>query len=104
MITIRILPGREPELHEVENELSALQAAVGGYIETVTLPDSGLVVIVNEEGRYLGLPLNGMLNLRPLWHSVLIGTVLIARVSGEEFASVRPSDLDYIRRFWRPIV
>ena len=36
--------------------LSNLQRIVGGYIETVTFPDLGGVVICNEEGRLLGLP------------------------------------------------
>lgn len=36
--------------------LSNLQRIVGGYIEAVTFPDLGVVVICNEEGRLLGLP------------------------------------------------
>lgn len=37
--------------------LNNLQRIVGGYIETVTFPELGVVVICNEEGRLLGLPL-----------------------------------------------
>lgn len=34
--------------------LSNLQRIVGGYIETVTFPELGVMVICNEEGRLLG--------------------------------------------------
>lgn len=38
--------------------LSQLQSLVGGYIEFVSLPDFGLEMVVNEEGKMNGLPLN----------------------------------------------
>lgn len=102
MDVILIHPGHAPELCDVSNDLAAFQHAVGGYIETVTLPDSGLVVIVNEDGRWMGLPANGKLLLRPLQHELLVGPVLICRASGEDLAPVRLSDLELVRNFWRP--
>ena len=48
--------------------LSNLQRIVGGYIETVTFPDLGGVVICNEEGRRASLllhnPRRGFCRLR----------------------------------------
>lgn len=38
-------------------ECSELQAAVGGYIDMLTLPD-GRVVVLNDEGKLDGLPPN----------------------------------------------
>ena len=43
------------ELVDVKNELEALQAAVGGYIESLTLIPGKAVMIVNEEGVILNL-------------------------------------------------
>lgn len=57
MKAIRKKPGCAPEIIEVENTLKALQAEVGGYIETVTFA-SDAAVICDEEGRILGLPYN----------------------------------------------
>lgn len=57
MKAIRKKPGCAPEIIEVENTLKALQAEVGGYIETVTIA-SDAVVICNEEGVLLGMPYN----------------------------------------------
>ena len=37
--------------------LDELQELVGGYIENVYL-DDGLIMVVNEEGKFSGLPLN----------------------------------------------
>lgn len=50
-------PGCQPEPRDIPNTLEELQAAVGGYIETVTIA-SDVVIICNEEGRLQGLPHN----------------------------------------------
>lgn len=102
MKVIKIMPGYEPALNDIENSLAALQQAVGGHIETVTIPRTGLVVIVNEEGRLMNLPLNGVLNIGPLIGQPLVGTVIVVRAApGEEdFSSVRECDLGLIRACW----
>lgn len=49
---------REPfDLGPEETQLRTMQAAVGGYIEAVTLRDSR-VLVCNEEGKMLGLARN----------------------------------------------
>ena len=50
-------PGRVPRHVWISNSLEALQKAVEGYIETVTLA-TDLVVICNEEGRLMNLEPN----------------------------------------------
>ena len=50
-------PGKRCEYRDIEYTLQALQKAVGGYIETVTIAED-LVIICNEEGRLKGLPYN----------------------------------------------
>ena len=102
MQVIRIEVGREPQMTEMENTLKAFQEAVGGYIETVTLERTGLVVIVNEEGKLLGLPINGMLHIGRLIGEPLAGPVLVVRADpdGEDFAGVRACDLGLIRACW----
>lgn len=63
---------------DVANRLEALQAMVGGYIETVPFGDH--LAIVNEEGRIMGLPMNFFLGDTPI-----CGTAVILEVKGEEF-------------------
>lgn len=57
MKAIKKLPGKAAKIVDVRDELSELQSAVGGYIETVTL-DPWTVVCCDEEGRLKGLPYN----------------------------------------------
>ena len=57
--------------------------AVGGYIETVTLDNTGLVVICNEEGRLRDLPYNC-----EVCGIDFVGPIVFAEVDGEEFASI----------------
>ena len=102
MNVIKIVPGHEPVMADINNTLTDLQQAVGGYIEAVTLPCTGLVVIVNEEGRLLDLPENGVLNIGPLMGQLLVGTVLVVRAApgAEDFSGVRACDLGLIRACW----
>lgn len=82
MIAIKKEPGKRPVVVEIEDDLKALQEAVGGWIETVTLP-YGLCVICNEEGRIMGLPFNTIFAGIPL-----VGTFLVVGTKGEDFADV----------------
>lgn len=82
MKAIRFIPGKSPELIEVENTLTALQEQVGGHIEVLSLGRK-VVAILNEEGLLLGLPYNG--NFGP--HAIF-GTILVVGVDGEDFCDV----------------
>lgn len=89
MIKILRLPTYGPcEVKQIENTLEALQQEVGGYIETLTLT-SDLVLIMDEEGRLKGSSPNIPARI---FTDGLVGTVIAAGISGEEFASV-PEDI-----------
>lgn len=70
---------------DVDNELRALQKAVGGHIETVGLKDGG-VMIVDEEGMLKQYPHNDLASYISGKH--IYGTALIVGVDGEEFDDV----------------
>lgn len=65
-------------------QLKELKDIVGGYIETVTLPNDEFMV-VNEEGKIMGLPLN--VNATEIYHSkigpwdYIVGDCLICKTS-----------------------
>ena len=86
MKAIRKKPGAQPEIIEVDNTLKALQAEVGGYIETVTIA-SDAVVICNEEGRILGLPDNCR-----VCGVDFVGTILVVGRNKDEFCDVPEAD------------
>ena len=66
----------------IPNTLEGLQKAVGGNIETLTLP-GGVVAILNEAGRLEHMPYNfSVMGID------LVGPVVLAGVDGPEFADV----------------
>lgn len=77
---------------EISNTLEALQDLVGGYIETVNLPGS-IVMIVNEEGKILRLPINFRLNC-----DLIHGTAVFVGVDGEDFCSLSQAQENVV---WR---
>ena len=73
---------KKPKRITVKNTLRALQQTVNGHIEVVGLGDR-VVLIVNEEGIPLGLPYNCTF----MGHRIF-GTMILAGVDGEDFASL----------------
>ena len=74
----------------IPNTLKALQEAVGGYIETVTL-DNGVALICNEEARLRDMPYNftvrrmrGVVTIQ----NAIFGTVIACGADGDEFADI----------------
>lgn len=75
---------------DIENTLDALQAAVDGYIEVVTLVPDVAVMLVNEEGLMRGMPYNAFATLIAAQN--IVGPALIVGVDGEEFTDI-PADI-----------
>lgn len=83
--------GKKPYIKEIPNELEEMQKLVGGYIEVVSLIN-GLIVVCNEEGRLMNLPINNNLGLN------IFGNFFIVRTNGEEFASIKDEDMETLNR------
>lgn len=103
MKVIEIQPGCKPRFTEVENKLDCLQKLVDGPIETVTLADTGLVVIVNEEGRLRCMEPTGCLRIWPIKDDILYGPLLIVRAAMDTFTSVREGDMELVQRIYREV-
>lgn len=72
----------------ISDSLENLQKTVGGYIETLPVGSSH-VLIVNEEGKMQGLPFNFHMGLC----DTIVGTSVLLGVKGEEFT-------DASMQFW----
>ena len=68
---------------EIENSLEALQDVVCGYIETIQCGGSS-VLIINEEGKLLGLEPN----FRIKDFDIIAGTAIVVGVDDEDFTDV----------------
>lgn len=75
-------PGRRPRHVNVSPSLENLQRIVGGFIETVTVRPS-LVIICDEEGRLKGK--DHCCNVRGI---DFVGTIVFCGVNGDEFKDV----------------
>lgn len=102
---LKVEPDKAPELIEMKNELEAMQAIVGGYIEVYPLAD-GVAIVCNEEGKLDGLELN-----RPIYHNgkmveIIAGTFFIAGddISIGEFVSLNEGQIaQYTEQFKDPV-
>lgn len=83
-------PGEKAEIKPIRNTIEELQEIVGGYIETLKWTNDS-VLIMNEEGKLLGLPVNF-----PIWNDVIVGTAVVVGTKEDEFTDV---PLDAIEAF-----
>lgn len=103
---LKVEPDKAPELIEMKNDLEAMQAIVGGYIEVMPIADD-VAIVCNEEGKMNGLELN-----RPLYHEgemydIIAGTFFIAGDDWEsgEFVSLTDEQIaKYKEQFRRPVI
>lgn len=90
-------PGKHPYVAAIENRMQALQRAVGGWIEVISLDEESLI-IGNDESKLLGLPGN-----RQLENDILAGTFLIVGRQGDAFTSLsEENQVYYANVFWEP--
>ena len=102
---LKVEPDKAPELIEMKNELEAMQAIVGGYIEVMPIADD-VAIVCNEEGKINRMELN-----RPLYHEgeiydIIAGTFFIAGddISIGEFVSLTPAQIEqYSKQFHDPM-
>ena len=97
MAKIRAIIKRPDEeyghMTHISDSLENLQKTVGGYIEPVSF--STFTILCNEEGKIKGLPFN----MRIGTFDVLVGTIIVLGVDGEEFTDC-PIDF----KTWKNIV
>ena len=111
---IIVEPGKPAYVKEVKDELETYQEIVGGLIEIVRAFDDGVILVDNEEGKLMGLPLNRKIKelespLDIFWEdlkpNVIAGTFIITSLGGDNsgFASLSPEETEkYLKRFAIP--
>ena len=102
-ITVLVVePKKEPYAKTIPAGLESLQREVGGSIEAVYPFGDAAALIVNEEGKLEGLPLNRALYSPEgrLW-DITAGTMLVAGLGEESFVSLSPAQLEEYGRLYR---
>lgn len=98
MKKIKVIVKRPDEKYghvtHISNTLENLQKTVEGYIETVPLTTKD-VIICNEEGKLKNLPRNIRMYGDTVYSDTLVGTIIVAGVSGDEFSDINISFSDW---------
>ena len=104
--TIRVVllePGKEARITNIGATLEDMQAAVGGYIEAVYPYAEEVAIVVNEEGKLEGLPLNRALRYEDTReiYDIIAGPCFICDCSGENFGSLTPEQARRYEKMFR---
>lgn len=95
---LKIAPGQYPQQVEIDNDLKALQQAVGGSIGASYPFEDPVAIVYNDDGKLMGLPLN-----RALWdedglmYDVIAGTFLVVGLGEEDFVCRRLLSLTWLQ-------
>ena len=97
-------PMKEPYVKEIDPGLHALQAEVGGDIAASYPFDDPVGLVLNDEGKLIGLDLNRSLrNEHGEIYDIVAGTFLVVGLGPESFASLSPDMIQkYTEQFKRP--
>ena len=97
-------PMKEPYVKEIAPGLHALQAEVGGDIAASYPFDDPVGLVLNDEGKLIGLDLNRSLrDEHGEIYDIVAGTFLVVGLSPENFASLPPDMIQkYTEQFKRP--
>jgi len=94
MTVLLVEPNQHPRPVEIGTELEDLQNAVGGYIEVVYPFDEPVGLVMNEEGKLDGLPLNRALrDDNGEIYDVVAGSFLVVGLTDEDFGSLTPDQM-----------
>jgi len=99
-----ISPEQYPREITIESDLSSLQAAVGGFIEAIYPFEDELALVMNEEGKINGLPLNRALRDEDgEIYDIIAGDFLVVGLTEDSFGSLPPELMEkYEKQFHQP--
>lgn len=86
-------PGKDAEIRDIKNELDVLQNLVGGWIECLRFIE-GVYMILNEEGKLIGLTPNFYYG----WDTI-VGPVIFVGDDGEDFTDIADDKIDKVMDF-----
>lgn len=94
MSVLLVEPNQHPRPVEIGTELEDLQSAVGGFIEVVYPFDEPVGLVMNEEGKIDGLPLNRALRDDDgEIYDIVAGSFLVVGLTDEDFGSLTPEQM-----------
>ena len=105
MRVLVVEPERRPEVREIDDSLKAMQEIVGGLIQPIYLDDS-VVLICNDEGKMINLPMNrGLRDKGGQIYDIVSGTFFLCGIpaDSDHFTSLTQEQIErYKERFHTP--
>ena len=96
--------GKEAYVKEIERDLQSMQKVVGGLIQAIYPFEEEVCIVVNDEGKIKGLPLNrALFDEEGKVYDIVAGTAFICDCSGEDFGSLtKEQQQKYLAMFKSP--
>ena len=104
MKVLMVEPGEIPYEADIEPGLRSLQAVVGGNIQAVYPYEDPVALICNEDGKFMGLPLNRALrDDTGEIYDIIAGNFIITGLGEESFSDLSPDLMEkYKEQFLAP--
>ena len=100
---VYLKPDEIAQVVELDNTLSSLQNAVGGYIQTFYGIDYPCCIVCNDEAKINGMSLNRAIRQNGKIIDIIAGPFFICDCSTPNFKSLSPEQIDfYMRKFKYP--
>ena len=101
MNVLLVQPESYPKAVTIGSDLESLQAAVGGSIEVVYPFEDNVGLIMNEEGKIEGLPLNHALrDDQGELYDIIAGDFLVVGLTEDDFGSLSPEQMDKFEKLF----
>lgn len=96
-----VQPGAYPKPVTIGTKLEDLQKAVGGTIEATYPFDDEVALVVNDEGKINGLPLNRALRTEDGdTYDIVAGDFLVVGLGEENFTSLTPEQMSHFEQMF----
>ena len=101
MNVLLVQPESYPKSVTIGSDLESLQAAVGGIIEVVYPFEDNVGLIMNEEGKIEGLPLNRALrDDQGELYDIIAGDFLVVGLTEDDFGSLSQEQMDKFEKLF----
>ena len=101
MRIIVVEPQMKPTIRHINGSLASMQDVVGGTIQAMYPYDDAVALVVNDEGKVLGLPMNRALRDDDgEVYDIVCGTFFICGLSEDSFTSLTDEQLQRFMRIY----
>ena len=91
-----IKPERKPYECEIDGSLQSMQEVVGGLIQALYPFEEPVVLVANDEGKLLGLPMNrGLRDEDGKLYDILCGTFFLCGIAEDSITSLTDEQLQH---------